>query len=64
MVEEEYYCVRAGVRFPDLKEKQPTIDYEGKSWNLNLGSNTSDDKYLFMGINLIHAGMGIIQQIM
>lgn len=49
MVEEEYYCVRAGVRFPDLKEKQPTIDYEGKSWNLNLGSNTSDDKYLFYG---------------
>ena len=49
MLEEEYYCVRAGVRFPDLKEKQPTIDYEGKSWNLNLGSNTSDDKYLFYG---------------
>ena len=49
MVEEEYYCVRAGVRFPDLKEKQPTIDYEGKSWNLNLGSHTSDDKYLFYG---------------
>lgn len=49
MVEEEYYCVRAGVRFSDLKEKQPTIDYEGKSWNLNLGSNTSDDKYLFYG---------------
>lgn len=49
MVEEEYYCVRAGVRFPDLKEKQPTIDYEGKSWNLNVGSNTSDDKYLFYG---------------
>lgn len=49
MVAEEYYCVRAGARLPDLKGKQPSINYEGKAWNFNFGSNTSDDEYVFYG---------------
>lgn len=42
MVEEEYYCVRAGVRFPDLKDKL-TVTYDNVSYSFDMGTEHSGE---------------------